>query len=247
MHGNCCFPTGKKQKNDESSQTIQSTDCELLLPNKHTTEKRCHSCDNNKSKVNNKSKPTSHTNYRFLSSPEKTARLKNLHDRTRLMQQNINRLNSQIRKWIEDNGTEVDDDLNKALVDIVEDKSPFVASSYEEGSFPRICWEVQQQASSLKDMRSMRWHPLMIWWCLYLRHLSGRAYEMVRELGVIKLPSQRTLRDYTYTTKAKAGFSSDVDEQLMKAAKLDMCAERDKYVIIIMDEMHIKEGIVLSS
>ena len=68
---------------------------------------------------------------------------------------------------------------------------------------------------------------------------------MIRESGVIKLPSQRTLWDYTYITKAKAGFSSDVDEQLMKAAKLDLCAERDKCVIIIlMDEMHIKEGIV---
>ena len=158
------------------------------------------------------------------------------------MQQNINRLNSQIKKVIKDNGTEVDDDLNKALVDIVEDKSPFVASSYEEGSFPRIFWEVQQRASSLKDMRSMRWHPLMIQWCLYLQHLSSSAYELIRESGIIKLPSQRTLRDYTYITKAKAGFSSDVDEQLMKAAKLDLCAERDKCVIILMDEMHIKEG-----
>ena len=35
-----------------------------------------------------------------------------------------------------------------------------------------------------------------------------------------------------------------VDEQLMKAAKLDLCAERDKCVIILMDEMHIKEGIM---
>ena len=65
----------------------------------------------------------------------------------------------------------------------------------------------------------------MIRWCLYLRHLSGSAYELIRESGKIKLPSQRTLRDYTYITKAKAGFSSDVDEQLMKASKLDLCAE----------------------
>ena len=60
------------------------------------------------------------------------------------MQQNVNQLNSQIRKWIEDNGTEVEDDLNKALVDSVENKSPFVASSYEEISFPCNFWEVQQ-------------------------------------------------------------------------------------------------------
>lgn len=35
-----------------------------------------------------------------------------------------------------------------------------------------------------------------------------------------------------------------MDEQLIKAAKLDLCAEQDKCVIILMDEMHIKEGIV---
>ena len=52
---------------------------------------------------------------------------------------------------------------------------------------------MQQQASSLKDMRSMRWHPLMIRWCLYFQHLSGSASELIRESGIIKSPSQRTL------------------------------------------------------
>ena len=96
----------------------------------------------------------------------------------------------------------------------------------------------------LKDARSMRWDPLMIRWCLYLRHLSSSSYDMLRESGVIKLPSQRTLRDYTYYTKAKAGFSCEVDHQLIVAAKIDICPEREKYVVIIMDEMHIKEDIV---
>lgn len=35
--------------------------------------------------------------------------------------------------------------------------------------------------------RAMRWDPLMIRWCLYLRHLSGSAYELIRESGVISL------------------------------------------------------------
>ena len=90
----------------------------------------------------------------------------------------------------------------------------------------------------------MRWHPLIIRWCLYLRHLSGRSYELLQESGVIKLPSQRTLRDYTYYTKATCEFSEDVDQQLMMAAKIHSCPEREKYVIILMDKMHIKEGLV---
>ena len=55
------------------------------------------------------------TNYRFLSSQEKTARLKNLHNQARIMQQTINWLRDQIKKLIDENGTEVEDDLDEAL------------------------------------------------------------------------------------------------------------------------------------
>ncbi len=61
---------------------------------------------------------------------------------------------------------------------------------------------------------------------------------------MLRLPSQRTLRDYTYYTQSCIGFSVTVDEQLMDLAKIDSCAEMDKYVVIIMDEMHIREDIV---
>ena len=47
------------------------------------------------------------------------------------------------------------------------------------------------------------------------------AYEMFRETGVVKLPSQRTLRDYTYIAKASAGFSRDVDAHILHEARLE--------------------------
>ena len=74
----------------------------------------------------------------------------------------------------------------------------FVAKNYPANSFQRILWEQQAKAASLKDSQSMKWHSIMIRWSLYLHHLSGSAYESLRESGVIKLPFQRTLRDYTY-------------------------------------------------
>lgn len=77
----------------------------------------------------------------------------------------------------------------------------------------------------------------MIRWSLYLRHLSSGAYEALRESGVIKLPSQRTLKDYTYYTSAPPG-------SLMDIANISSCSELEKYVIILMDEMHVKEDIV---
>lgn len=49
---------------------------------------------------------------------------------------------------------------------------------------------------------------------------------MLIESKAIKLPSQKTLCDYTCYIKATYGFSEDVD-QLLMAAKLDNCPERD--------------------
>ena len=74
----------------------------------------------------------------------------------------------------------------------------------------------------------------MVRWCLYLRHLSSSAYEMIRETGTIMLPSQRTLRDYTYHTKAVVGLSSRVDQYLSTVAKLSSRMQRERCVIIIL-------------
>ena len=70
-------------------------------------------------------------------------------------------------------------------------------------------------------------------------HLSSSAYEMVRTTGLLSLPSQRSLRDYTYYTHSCVGFSATVDLQIRKVANLNSCEELKKYVVLIMDEMHI--------
>lgn len=60
----------------------------------------------------------------------------------------------------------------------------------------------------------------------------------------LRLPSERTLQDYTHYVEAKAGFSSDVDQLLIRASKVDSCPDREKYVLLLLDEMHIKEQLV---
>jgi len=84
----------------------------------------------------------------------------------------------------------------------------------------------------------------MIKWCIYLCHLSSGGYEALRKSGCISLPSQRTLRDYTHVANVTSGFSSDVDLQLIEAAKLTTCPEHEKCVVVLMDEMHIRESLV---
>ena len=85
----------------------------------------------------------------------------------------------------------------------------------------------------------MRWHPLLIRWCLYLRHQSSKAYETLRDSG-IALPSQRTLRYYTYSCKAATGFSSGIDQQLILASRVLVCEVWKKYVKSLADEMYIQ-------
>ena len=57
-------------------------------------------------------------------------------------------------------------------------------------------------------------------------------------------PSKRTLRDYTHCVKSSAGFSAEVDLQLMQAAGIPSCQEWEKFVVLLLDEMYIREDLV---
>ena len=197
-----------------------------------------------KSSETDSSHPESHTNYRFLGTPEKHERLQRLRQKARVLELHCKRTKERLERAIEERGTQVDADLHGDLSNIMIENSPTVTETYPPDSFAHIFWEQQHKASLMKDSRSMKWEPMMIRWCLYLRHLSSSAYETLRSSGVLKLPSQRTLRDYTHYTQASCGFSSKVDKQIMDIASIQTCPEREKYVVILMDEMHIRENLV---
>jgi len=72
--------------------------------------------------------------------------------------------------------------LDHHLTEIMTAKSKDVESMYEDGMFVRVFWDAQKRALSVKKLSAMRWNPVIIRWCLYLRHLAGSsAYEMLRE------------------------------------------------------------------
>ena len=228
--------------------TIRHKNCPILLP---TAATRCWHCSDyrhtlrslsSKHSTADKTAPDSHVNYRFLSSAEKLDRLKRMHSQIRSSRVLTNRLKAKLELAVEKEGITVDNDTHDDLCAIMDSVESDALSSHAEDSFQHLFWKQQQQASQYKNSRSMRWHPLFIKWCLYLRHVSGRAYETVRK--VIKLPSQRTLRDYTHYINAATGFSDEVDQQLYQTANLEQCGEHEKYISIIFDEMYIKEDLV---
>ena len=183
-------------------------------------------------------------NFGFLSTPEKINRLHNLHQANRQLKQWLEWVNQQIRHLIDQDGIVLNEETHSDMKTIMKDNAKEVTNSFPEGSFQQLFWQQQQQAASVKDSRSMRWHPLIIKWCNYLKHLSSGAYEALCSSGCVQLPSQCTLRDYTHHLPAQPGFSQEVDQQLIEVAKLQTRKEFQKCVALVMDEMHIKEDLV---
>ena len=155
----------------------------------------------------------------------------------------ITRLQHKLTEVTSHSGISLDHATSDDFAAIMDETNDVVKPTYPEDSFQRIFWQQQKDAAS-KSRHGMRWHPLMIKWCIYLRHQSGKAYETVRDSGCISLPSQRTLRDYTNSVKAYAGFSAEVDHQLFVAANLESCSGWQKLVFLLLDEMHVREDLV---
>lgn len=119
-----------------------------------------------------------------------------------------------------------------------------IKHTYPDGSFARLLWEEQLKSASVKDSRQIRWHPLMIKWCLNLKLISSAAYHAVCTSGFLRLPSERTLRDYTHYFKSQPGFHSQLNQQLQKESDIESLPESKRYVALLIDEMKIKEDLV---
>ena len=108
--------------------------------------------------------PSLHVNNRYLTSQEKGMRLKKLHDSTRSLAK------GQSHASIERDGTALDDNMYGDIHTIMSEESATILSKYSEGLFQHRFWEQQVKAASCKNAKCIRWHPLFIRWCLFLRH-----------------------------------------------------------------------------
>ena len=116
-------------------------------------------------------------------------------------------------------------------------------ATFPEESQMRLLWEQQKQALSAQSTKGMRWHPLIVKWCLSLRLKSPAAYHTLTESGFLVLPSERTLRDYTHYINALTGYNDQVDVHLAEAARLKDMPAYQCCVILAINEMHVKEDL----
>ena len=235
-------------------RTIRTTACEILVHGP-----KCEACKKYRSslrslhsqwvhqlKINseNHTAVSSHTNYRYLRTPQRKERMSKLRAEVKTKRNEVERLRLRLKEVTEKRGICVEKQLEDDLQTIMLEKTNEVRQQYAENSFHCLFWDQQLEALKIRDKRQIRWHPMMIRWCLSLKLLSSASYRALRSSSLLVLPSERTLRDYTHVVKAKPGFHPGIDEQLCRDAKIDSIPEYQKYVCLVFDEIKVKEDLV---
>ena len=108
-------------------------------------------------------------------------------------------------------------------------------------------WEEQQKYVQSSSKSSIRYHPMIIKYCLNLAAKSSSTYSDLRYdsksgSGIQILPNLRTLRDYKNYIKPTRGINPAVIEEL--ATKTSSFQPMERFVSIIFDEMKIQEDLV---
>ena len=231
------------------TQTVRNKSCEIIVNSakcghcvqyRDSLRKSFHRWQ--KRKIISPSRRTatsSCTNFALLNTPEKLQRYRKLKTRSLATER---KLKDAVEKLTLQHGETLEPQTQDDLTSIMEEMSNEVRKMNPEQSFRRLFWEQQLQAINAKDARQVRWHPALIKWCLHLKFKSSSAYHALRSTGVLTLPSERTLRDYTHWIKGEAGFQASVNRQLIKEANIR--EEKDEYITLVFDEMKVREDLV---
>ena len=92
--------------------------------------------------------------------------------------------------------------------------------------------------------KQMRWHPLVIKWCLRIYIKSHSLYEDIRNSGGLKLPSGRTLSDYKNFNHADSGWHMETIQTMRKQFDKMKPPKHAKLGQLVFDEVKINEGLV---
>lgn len=149
---------------------------------------------------------------RFLNTPQRNERLRQLHSKARLTNQHIRRMERRLQEAIERRGIETDDILHQDLTTIMAENSSGVKEQHPPGSFPRIFWEQQERASKLKNAKSMRWEPAMIRFDICCSHVIHSAYSAMNSTQMVYIhatPLKFSLRVASYLRDRNTAISEN--------------------------------------
>ena len=109
--------------------------------------------------------------------------------------------------------------------------------------FMDLFWQ-QQKKLLTRSSTGVRYHPMVIRYCLSLATKSPACYEELRKSKILVLPSQRTLKDYRNCIRPKAEFQEEVIEELKDLTNSYFDVQR--YFVLLFDEMKIMSNLVFN-
>lgn len=238
--------------------TIRHKHCTLINPS--STKHRCDTCqqyrytltaifNNLKKRASLKSQlesipSSSFINNRFLSHEQLVSKLDNRKKSLNLLSKENVALKKQVESAIHHTGVIAYPELDIALQNSMGELKSNAVNDFPEGSAIQLLFQEQLKQSQCKTPKQMRWHPLMIRWCLGLYHSSPSAYDFVRKSCFLKLPHKSTLLDYSIYTSPQSGFNPDVIHRLYEEADIANLKDHQKNVSLLFDEMKIHSELV---
>ena len=162
--------------------------------------------------------------------------IRTLRDKEKKLEEKIKALEAEIAS----KGIDLETEVHKDFRQILESG----AKEFPDNSFQNLFWKEQKKAFEHSN-QGQRWHPMMIRFALHLHLRSPAANKALKETSVIKLPSERTLRDYSSLFHPRAGFNREVYADLKhQAAKLEGIG---KYVVLMLDELSVQDDLVYNN
>lgn len=211
--------------------------CECLVFCK--CNQQCPSC----SKYEHKQKLADNSKARKLAEPahlfapvSKTApeRIKATLKAQRLRCSELERQLKEMKLEIEKSSIEVNSELSKDITTIL-------GNSESCTPFMNLFWQEQKKLLT-NNLTGVRYHPMIIRYCLSLVAKSPACYEELCRSKILKLPSQRTLRDYKSCIRPHTGFQEKVIEDLKEQTNSYFDVQR--YMVLLFDEMKITSNLV---
>ena len=233
----------------------QPSSCQMIVTESRL--KRCKSCREfrpllrasywKKRHAVSKAARSKFTSNSKLRTPNRTKKMNLLATQRKAHMKKIRMLKQRIQLSTDRCGVRVQAELHDEVMSAIRENDETIKAECGPGTFRRLFWEQQKKAAAAcKSPNGMRWHPYMIKWALQLKMLSSSCYHTLRTAGFITMPSERTLRDYTHFFKNKPGFFRELNDMLVKEAEKDGLTARGNHVIIVFDEMKVKEDLVYS-
>ena len=105
----------------------------------------------------------------------------------------------------------------------------------------KLFWEQQKKLFS-SSSAGVRYHPMIICFCLSLAAKSPSCYEELRNSKVLVLPSQRRLKDYRNAIRPQRGFNKEIVEGVKSLTESYFDVQR--YVVLLFDEMKVQSNLV---